>query len=44
MLKLIDYLGSYKLAIIIVFIFAIASTAANIAGPQDFGRSYDEAV
>ncbi|MDX9990423.1 MAG: ABC transporter ATP-binding protein [Anaerolineales bacterium] len=39
MLKLIDYLGSYKLAIIIVFIFAIASTAANIAGPKILGEA-----
>jgi ATP-binding cassette subfamily B multidrug efflux pump len=32
--KLIAYLGKYKFAIVIVFIFAIASTAANIAGPK----------
>ena len=39
MSKLIAYLGKYKLAITIVFIFAIASTAANIAGPKILGQA-----
>jgi len=39
MKKLIAYLGGYKTAIIIVFIFAIASTAANIAGPKILGQA-----
>ncbi len=39
MSKLIAYLGKYKLAIVIVFIFAIASTAANIAGPKILGNA-----
>jgi ATP-binding cassette subfamily B protein len=39
MRKLIAYLGSYKIAIIIVFIFAIASTAANIFGPKLLGQA-----
>ncbi len=39
MSKLIAYLGQYKLSVIIVFIFAIASTAANIAGPKMLGSA-----
>jgi ATP-binding cassette subfamily B protein len=39
MVKLIDYLGRYKAVVIIVFIFAIASTAANIAGPKLLGNA-----
>ena len=39
MKKLIAYLGSYRKAIFIVFIFAIASTAANIAGPKILGEA-----
>ena len=39
MKKLIAYLGGYKTAIIIVFIFAVASTAANIVGPKILGQA-----
>jgi ATP-binding cassette subfamily B protein len=39
MTKLIAYLGKYRVAILIVFIFAIASTAANIAGPKILGNA-----
>ena len=39
MKKLVAYLGSYRKAIIIVFIFAIASTAANIVGPKILGQA-----
>jgi len=39
MKKLIAYLGKYRTAIIIVFVFAIASTAANIAGPKILGEA-----
>ena len=39
MRKLIEYLGSYKLSILIVFIFAIASTASNIVGPKILGNA-----
>lgn len=39
MSKLIAYLGQYKLAVVIVFIFAIASTSANIAGPKMLGSA-----
>ncbi len=39
MSKLIAYLGEYRTAIIIVFIFAIASTAANIGGPKILGQA-----
>ena len=39
MKKLIAYLGEYRKAIIIVFIFAVASTAANIVGPKILGQA-----
>ncbi|MCB9109849.1 MAG: ABC transporter ATP-binding protein [Anaerolineales bacterium] len=39
MKKLVAYLGKYRTAIIIVFVFAIASTAANIAGPKILGEA-----
>ncbi|MFT3890227.1 MAG: ABC transporter ATP-binding protein [Anaerolineales bacterium] len=39
MRKLIEYLGAYRLQILIVLIFAIASTAANIAGPKILGNA-----
>lgn len=39
MKKLIAYLGEYRKIIIVVFIFAIASTAANIAGPKILGEA-----
>jgi len=37
--KLIEYLGSYKLAIVIVMLFAIASTVFAIVGPKILGRA-----
>ena len=39
MKKLIQYLGSYKVAILIVMIFAIASTIFSIAGPKLLGNA-----
>jgi ATP-binding cassette subfamily B protein len=39
MRKLIEYLGAYRLPILIVLIFAIASTAANIVGPKILGNA-----
>ena len=39
MAKLIEYLGKYKLTVLIVLVFALASTAANIAGPKLLGRA-----
>jgi ATP-binding cassette, subfamily B, multidrug efflux pump len=39
MKKLIAYLGGYRKAIIIVFVFAIASTAASIVGPKILGEA-----
>jgi ATP-binding cassette subfamily B protein len=39
MRKLIEYLGAYRLAIMIVIIFAVASTAANIVGPKILGNA-----
>lgn len=37
--KLVDYLGSYKAGIVVVMIFAIASTVFTIAGPKILGRA-----
>ena len=39
MAKLIQYLGRYKVSVVIVFIFAVASTAAGIAGPKILGQA-----
>jgi ATP-binding cassette subfamily B multidrug efflux pump len=39
MKKLLDYLGAYKVGILIVLVFAIASTIFNIAGPKILGRA-----
>ena len=39
MKKLLDYLGSYKVGILVVLIFAIASTVFNIIGPKILGRA-----
>lgn len=42
MIKLISYLGRYKVIIIIAIIIAIASTAANIVGPKILGEATTE--
>ncbi|HDD55540.1 MAG TPA: ABC transporter ATP-binding protein [Chloroflexi bacterium] len=39
MKKLFDYLGAYKAGILIVMVFAIASTIFSIAGPKILGRA-----
>lgn len=39
MAKLVDYLGRYRLTVLIVLVFAVASTAANIAGPKILGKA-----
>jgi ATP-binding cassette subfamily B multidrug efflux pump len=39
MVKLIQYLGSYKIAIVIVMVFAIASTIFTIVGPKILGKA-----
>lgn len=39
MRKLVEYLGEYRLSILVVFVFAVASTAANIAGPKILGNA-----
>jgi len=39
MRKLIEYLGSYKTAIVVVMFFAVASTIFNIAGPKILGEA-----
>jgi len=37
--KLLAYIGSYKFGILIVFLFAIASTVFNIVGPKILGKA-----
>ena len=39
MSKLVQYLGSYKIAIVIVMLFSVASTIFNIAGPKILGQA-----
>jgi ATP-binding cassette subfamily B protein len=39
LVKLIQYLSSYKVAIAIVMVFAIASTIASIVGPKILGKA-----
>ena len=39
MLKLVQYLGAYKLAVSVVIVFAIASTAFSIVGPKILGKA-----
>ncbi|HPP62144.1 MAG: ABC transporter ATP-binding protein [Anaerolineales bacterium] len=39
MRKLAGYINSYRLQTAVVFIFAVASTAANIAGPKMLGNA-----
>jgi len=39
MAKLVEYLGKYKVTVLIVLVFAVASTAASIAGPKILGKA-----
>ena len=39
MRKLVEYLGAYRLPILVVAVVAIASTAANIVGPKILGQA-----
>ena len=39
MSKLIGYLGAYKLQVVVVLVFAIASTVFNIIGPKVLGNA-----
>ena len=39
MRKLMEYLGSYKIAILIVMLFAVASTTFSIVGPKILGQA-----
>jgi len=39
MRKLLSYLSSYRVALVVVLIIATASTAANIVGPKILGRA-----
>lgn len=42
MKKLMRYLGSYKISILLVIIFAIGSTVFNIVGPKILGKATTE--
>lgn len=42
MKKLMAYLGSYKIAIVFVMIFAVGGTAFNIIGPKILGKATTE--
>ncbi len=39
MAKLIKYLGAYKVSILVVMVFAVASTIFSIAGPKILGKA-----
>lgn len=40
--QLLKYMGRYKIAVLVVMVFAIASTAFNIAGPKILGKATTE--
>ncbi|MCI9137845.1 MAG: ABC transporter ATP-binding protein, partial [Lachnospiraceae bacterium] len=40
--KLIRYMGNYKIAVLVVMIFAVASTVFGIAGPKILGQATTE--
>ena len=40
--KLIDYMGRYKIAVLIVMIFAMGSTIFNVIGPKILGNATTE--
>ena len=42
MKKLLEYLGSYKIAILFVMLFAVGGTAFNIIGPKILGNATTE--
>ena len=42
MKKLFGYMGRYKFRFILMFIFAVAGTAFNIAGPKILGKATTE--
>jgi len=42
MAKLVEYLGRYRWIMLLAFVFAVASTAANIAGPKILGQATTE--
>ena len=42
MVKLFRYMGKYKFRFILMFIFAVAGTAFNIAGPKILGKATTE--
>lgn len=37
--KLVDYMGSFKISIVIVMIFAVCSTVFNVIGPKVLGQA-----
>lgn len=40
--KLVQYMGNYKIGIVVVMLFAVASTAFGIAGPKILGQATTE--
>ena len=42
MKKLMGYMGSYKIPILLVAVFAVGSTVFNIAGPKILGKATTE--
>lgn len=42
MKKLLQYMGRYKFAFVVVFIFAVASTVFNVIGPKILGNATTE--
>lgn len=40
--QLLKYMGKYKLGVLVVFIFAVASTVFSIAGPKILGKATTE--
>ena len=40
--KLIRYIGSYRIALLFVLIFAVCSTVFNIRGPKVMGQAVTE--
>ena len=40
--KLLAYIGSYKIGIVVVMLFAVGSTVFNVLGPKTLGRATTE--
>ena len=40
--KLVEYIGNYKYAVIVVIVFAVAGTVFNVIGPKILGNATTE--